>query len=99
MTPRERAMRTATAVFLSASGPAGIWDPLVNALERAELLELELAETNTRRAEDRAHHIALEAATKALRSRGVNPVTWSALVRAMSASSGQRELPLNTQAG
>jgi glycine cleavage system regulatory protein len=93
MTPRLRAMRQATAVVMRVSGPAQMFDPLVDALERAELLELELVNAAQRHSEERAHAHALIQAAKALRRKGVNPVTWSALVRALAAHSGQKELP------
>lgn len=98
MSPRERAVRAATAVVMRVSGPAQMYDPLVEALERAEVLELELGKVAQLRAEERAHSAALLEATKALRRDGVNPVTWSALVRALSAQSGQKELPGMTAA-
>lgn len=84
-TPRALAMRAATAVFMKCSSPASVFDPLVDALERAEIAEQRLAE-------ERKHHAALAEAAHALRHKGVNPITWSALKRALSGANGQREL-------
>lgn len=47
-TARERASKRAAAVFETASGPAALWDHLVNAFELVEKLETELARVCTK---------------------------------------------------